>query len=466
MENPISGVNSIVAFNNSQGLKCRGTLVHITRTSMVFELYNPYSIVQLSEVLNDLQVVRGERIIYNGKAVVNHIVSTGLMMIISVTLLDPWNDLSGLLPGKGLKSETLNFLNDWDASHKIMPEYQLVVTTLGNFLGELSRWLQEAETGVLGDLEEKKNSLEKEFYEEISEIVGPKVYSLYERFEIEAKKIPPEEIMQHKAFAQRLLHPLTLCSPFVHRTFTKPLGYAGDYEMVNMMLKESMTSGKNIYAKVVNDYHLKAAPVIAHCNRIDMLEERLKNETMRVASEGRVFTVLNVGCGPAVELQRFIQHEKMASHAAFQLMDFNEETLAYTKGKIEEAIKSSGNKPIVKFIQKSIDELLKEIHNSGESEIASTYDMVYCAGLFDYFSYKTCKQLTELYYSWLAPGGLLTLTNVHSDHPNIQLMEHLLDWYLFYRDEKEMAGMAPSDTEPVISTDATGVNIFLDIRKN
>jgi extracellular factor (EF) 3-hydroxypalmitic acid methyl ester biosynthesis protein len=465
MENPISGVNSIVAFNNSQGLKCSGTLVHITRTSILFELYNPYSIVQLSEVLKNLQVLRGERIIYNGKAVVSHIVSTGLMVIVSVTLVDPWSDLTGLFPGKGLRDETMRFLNDWDASHNIMPEYQLIVSSLGNFLGELSRWLQEAETGVLGNLEEDKTSLEKEFYEEISETVGPKVYALYEKFECEAAKIPPEEIMQHKAFAQRILHPLTLCSPFVHRTFSKPLGYAGDYEMVNMMLRESKTTGKSIYAQVVDDYHLKAAPVIAHCNRIDMLEERLKNEAIRVTNEGRIFTVLNIGCGPAVELQRFIKHESLVNHAAFQLMDFNEETLDYTKERIDEAMNESGNKPIIKFVHKSIDELLKEIHHSAETDLSVSYDMVYCAGLFDYFSYKTCKQLTELYFSWLAPGGLLTVTNVHANHPNIQLMEHLLDWYLFYRDAKEMAGMAPPNTEPVISTDETGVNVFLDIRK-
>ena len=466
MEKPVSGVNSIVAFNNSQGLNCRGTLIHITRTTMVFEIYNPYSIVQLSEVLHGVQVLRGERTIYHGKAVVNHIVSTGLMMIISVTLLDPWNDLSGLFPGKGLKDETSNFLNDWETSHKILPEYQLVVTTLGNFLGELSRWLQEAETGVLGDLKEQNSPLEKEFYEEISEIVGPKVYNMYERFEIEAKKISPEEVMQHKAFAQRILHPLTMCSPFVHRTFTKPLGYAGDYEMVNMMLRESEAKGKTIYAKVVDEYHLKAAPVIAHCNRIDMLQSRLKEEAERVIQEGRMFTVLNVGCGPAVELQRFIRQENIVNHGAFQLMDFNQETLDYTKVKIDEAVKGSGNKPVIKFIHKSIDELLKEIHRTGKSEIAAKYDMVYCAGLFDYFSYKTCKQLTELYYSWLAPGGLLTVTNVRANHPNIQLMEHLLEWYLFYRDEKDMAEMAPPNAKPLVSTDATGVNVFLDMRKD
>ena len=42
----------------------------------------------------------------------------------------------------------------------------------------------------------------------------------------------------HEAYLRRHLHPLLLCSPFAYRTYQKPLGYAGDYEMVNMIVRD------------------------------------------------------------------------------------------------------------------------------------------------------------------------------------------------------------------------------------
>ncbi len=54
MEKALAGIDSVVAFTNTAGLNGRGTLVHISRTIAVFEVYNPYSLIQLSEVLQEL----------------------------------------------------------------------------------------------------------------------------------------------------------------------------------------------------------------------------------------------------------------------------------------------------------------------------------------------------------------------------------------------------------------------------
>ncbi len=465
MKSALSGIDSIVVFKNSQGLASRGTLVHITRTKVVFEVYNPYSIVQLSEVLNGVKVLRGDRTIYNGKAVVNNIVPTGLMVIVSASLIDAWSDLSGLLPGKGLHEETKRFVNDWEGSHILRPSYQLIVGTIRNFLEELSLWLEEAEAGILdgGDTNQAQG-LKKEFFEEVEAPVIPIICSLYEQFEEEARHVPTEDVTTHKAFARRELHPLTMCSPFVHRTYTKPLGYAGDYEMMNMMLGETDTSALNTYAKIVHSYHIKAAAPEAHRNRIVMLEERLKTEAIRVTEEGRPFTVLNIACGPALEVQRFIRNEELSNHSVFHLMDFNQETIKYTEERIQNAVKESSHRPMVKFIHKSIDTMLKEVYEKVNSN-SPTYEMVYCAGLFDYFTDQTCKQLLPLFMDWVRIGGLMTITNVHPHNPDRHQMEHLLEWHLYYRDEEDMLSLLPPNTECNIITDPTKINVFVDYRR-
>ena len=58
---------SLVTFKNSQGDTARGTLLTIERGTVVFEVYHPYSIVQLSEVLKDLTIRRAENAVYQGR---------------------------------------------------------------------------------------------------------------------------------------------------------------------------------------------------------------------------------------------------------------------------------------------------------------------------------------------------------------------------------------------------------------
>lgn len=454
-------------FQNSQGRHGRGTLIHITRTSALIEIYNPYSILQLSEVIPNLVVLRGEREIYKGRAIASNIVTTGVMIIVTLTLTDTWSDLNGLRPGGVLKVETERFINDWTEGHSIQPDFQLVVGNIRNFLSELSHWLEEAE--IEADSARDKIASQEialEFYQEVNSPIAPKLNDFFSEFEQYANQIEPDDIMKHKAFARRALHPLIMCSPFAHRAYMKPLGFAGDYQMVNMMLEQSHINPPSIYARIIDAYHINASAPAAHRSRISMIEERLIQESERVImEEERIFSVMNVGCGPALEIQRYIRDNPLASQTAINLIDFNEETIEYAKLKISEAVQESKHKPVTSFIQKSIDDLLREAHQKDNSNVRS-YDMVYCAGLFDYFSNQVCKRLVQLFYSWLRPGGLLTVTNVDPSNPVRYQMEYLLEWNLVYRDEAEMRKLAPENSSFSMAKDASGVNIFLDIRNN
>tara|TARA_R100000027_G_scaffold7932_4_gene6003 strand:- start:26269 stop:27567 length:1299 start_codon:yes stop_codon:yes gene_type:complete len=429
----------------------------------VFEVYNPFSIIQLSEVLQEVTISRGERVIYRGKGVVTSIVNTGLMTIVSATFTDSWKDPGALRPGKNLQSEIEEFIEGWEKGHDLSPEYQLIVNKMGNFFAEISRWIEEVEVALLEDIHQTTID-EEEFHTSVSGAVSNKIGGFLQAFEQVARKIPQEEVPLYKAFARRELHPFILCAPFAHRTFTKPLGYAGDYEMVNMMLQESPSRGNSTYARIFHDLQTNAAACTAHRNRIDFLEARLTEEAERVQDSMRICNILNVGCGPAVEVQRFIRNSDSCEECSFTLMDFNEETLQYTSSRIDESVKVSGRQPAINFVQRSIDELLKDVHDEKE-EIVPTYDVVYCAGLFDYFPDNVCRNLVSLYYRWVKPGGLLVVTNVTPRNPDRCTMEHLLEWYLIYRDEETMKSLSPRGSSPVVECDETGVNVFLTIRK-
>jgi extracellular factor (EF) 3-hydroxypalmitic acid methyl ester biosynthesis protein len=463
LEAQIYHTDSVVLFRNSQGDSGQGTLLHLTRNLAVFEVYNPYSLVQLSEVLQDLRILRGEVVYYRGRAVVSNLVSTGILLIVSASLIDPWSEFAGFSPGKGLREEVSRFVREWDVGHRLRPAYQLAVSNLRAFLGEVSRWLEQVET-VARDLgTEPSPDQEVEFFADVETALAPKLDELVAAFEGEASQVPPEETMPHKAFARRELHPLTLCSPFVHRTYTKPLGYGGDYVMVNMML-QNRGQGANVYAKIVDAANLRAAPAAAHRNRVAMLVEVLRGEARRRANRGRHLRVLNVGCGPAAEVQQFIREEPLAAGCEFDLLDFSEETIGYARQKISEVKPKSTREPKLRFIHKSIHELLRDASKKPE-DVAPCYDLIYCAGLFDYLQDRVCKRVMELFCRQVDAGGLVLVTNVHPRNPHRYNMEHILEWHLVYRNEQAMQGLVPAGETGHTRTDPTGVNVFLEVRK-
>lgn len=457
--------DSLVLFRNSQGVEARGTLIRMSRHQVVLEVYNPYSIVQLSEVLEDVRIRRGDRVIYQGRAVVSNLVSTGVMLIVGATLVDPWSDLASLTPGESLRREVAGFIESWESAYQsLLPGYQTAVGRLRNFFEELSRWLVHSETAAGLDA---GAPLMTDFLADVSAHVDPKLAELCGHFEHEALNVPEDRLPVHKEFARRELHPLTLVSPFIHRTFVKPLGYAGDYEMVNMMFRDPW-EGQNSYARIVNSIIIKSDGAKGHRNRIERLQKHLAAEAGRVAAEGRQLRVLNVGCGPAIEIQRFIRSDDLASRCDLELMDFNDETLAYAKARIDEAIAASGRKPSVQMVHESIHGLLKSTGHQpgvGPSHRPGAYDLVYCAGLFDYLSDRICQRLLRLFYSWTRPGGLVIATNVHPRNPVRGFIEHLLEWNLIYRDEAHMLRLAPEGGQHEVLCEATGVNVFLETRK-
>jgi extracellular factor (EF) 3-hydroxypalmitic acid methyl ester biosynthesis protein len=87
---------------------------------------------------------------------------------------------------------------------------------------------------------------------------------------------------------------------------------------------------------------------------------------------------------------------------------------------------------------------------------------VYCAGLFDYLSDRTCKRLMQHFYNLATPGGLVVSTNVHKNNPVRYFMEHIMEWHLIYRDEAKMQALAPDGK---VRLDVTGINVFLEVRK-
>jgi extracellular factor (EF) 3-hydroxypalmitic acid methyl ester biosynthesis protein len=460
----------LVTCRNSLGAPVRATPVRLSRYTALLEIYNPHSILQLSEVLAEFRINIGERCVYAGRGVVSSLVNTGIMVMCEVTLDDGWLDVdlfSPIAQPERLREEFQGFISNWRRLQSISPAFKVAVADFQMLLTELRRWLDQVELGVRSEPVGVRADMERRVLTALETRIVDEANEWFGRFDAVAQEVDEEMRPAHRAYARRQIHPLVMCSPFVYRTFHKPLGYAGDYEMVNMILREPH-EGATLFAKLVNALFLQNPPAQAHRNRIKHLQTRLIEEVRRVAATGRRARIFNLGCGPAREIQLFLAENGESDHADFTLADFNAETLAFAKGQLEELRTQHGRQTGLTFVEKSVHQLLKDALRPVDGTRDGGYDMVYCAGLFDYVSDRVCRRLTELFYQMLSPGGLVLVTNVDASKPFRHSMDYLLEWHLIFRNREQMKTLLPDglgDVGRTVLADPLAVNLYLEARK-
>ena len=364
-----------------------------------------------------------------------------------------------------LRQQFKGFFQEWQKSYLVAQDYKVAVADLQTFLHDLRAWLERVESEMRPVPAAERAALETKIAEDLREPVLAVLAGLFARFETVSDAIAEELRPAHRAFGRRQLHPYFLCAPFFHRTYTKPLGYAGDHEMMSMIVRNAM-EGDSLYARLVNAYLLNHAPCRAVRNRVGFLKQRIIGETSRVARAGGTANIFSLGCGPAWEAVNFLDEHPLANHARFQLLDFNEEALQFAGDKIEAVKKKRSLRTPVRLVKNSVQNLLRgHQHSAMEKE---GFDLIYCSGLYDYLTDRVCQALNNHLYDRLRPGGLLVIGNFGPDTSGQNLMEHLMDWFLIYRDQSEIAALAPESAareDCRVRAEDAGANLFLEARK-
>jgi extracellular factor (EF) 3-hydroxypalmitic acid methyl ester biosynthesis protein len=389
------------------------------------------------------------------------------MLICEATLNESgWIEVAFASSGAGnekLGSEFNNFVRDWQKFYLVSHDYKVVIADIQTFLSDLRLWLEQVELKIQASPAADRTRIEHDIAHELRGPVGAALSNMFERFEEVSNKIEAEQHPAHRAFGQRQLHPHLLCAPFLHRTYTKPLGYAGDYEMINMIVRNGY-EGASLFAKLINSYILNQAPARAVRNRAAFLTRRITEEASRIASSGGIARVYCLACGPAWEVQDFLTEHALSERAHFRLLDFNEETLRYTGNQLDEIKKRYHRSTRIELVRNSVQNLLKSAGMSTHQEHG--HDLIYVSGLYDYLNDRVIKALNKYLYDQLLPGGILVVGNFASN-PIRAFQEDIVEWFLIYRNGKELAALAPehNSMECRAVAEPTGANIFLEIRK-
>jgi extracellular factor (EF) 3-hydroxypalmitic acid methyl ester biosynthesis protein len=461
---------SVAVFKNRDGVETRGTILRLARYAVAFEFSNAAMMLRTSEVLDKFKIIIDGRMIYSGRAVVGGLIDAGGRIICEVKLDDLGSETDFFLQpsGAGPDGERAydRFFRQWQRHYRVSQDFKVQVTDIQAFLVATRQWLEQVEF----DLGIRQDSHRPEQKLEMLEAVARRVIAAFnvqhEKFEELAYAIPEEFYGAHQEFVRRQWQHLFLCCPFGQRTFYKPLGYAGDYEMMNM-IHRNQPEGNSLYEKLIHFVLVSQWPAQSVRNRVAHLKDHLLQEAARVARSGRRARVLNVGCGPAREVQDFLKETPLANEVDFVLLDFNEETLGHASAQINRLKNEFSLQTRIETRQISVHHLLRQNAQPGHAAPEPGYDLIYCGGLFDYLSEPTCQSLVNLFYDWLRPGGMVIVANMNDSRPFRNFIEFVLDWQLIYRDSDQMRALAPGRLreEAHVITEPTSVNLFLHLRK-
>lgn len=453
-------------FTTSSGEEFEGHVVQLGRYEVVFDLFAPEESLRTSEVLPKFALTLRERSLYEGKATVSDLVDHGNRVTAKALLGDPGLNVATLTDDPVLSFA--EFQKQWLASYRILPEFKIVVADVTILLSQTRRWLDYVQLTIRSNHNGTAEKVEQRFVEDLAPRVIKAFNALHERFEEIAYRVDPELREAHHNFTWREWGPYFLCTPFGYRTFYKPLGYAGDYEMMNMIHRNT-PEGDTLFAKAMHALLVSQWPAESVRLRIAHLKQNLINEVARVVRSGRRARILNVGCGPAREAQYFLREGGLANHADFTFIDFSEETLSYAREQFETLARQFAPGATVTTRHLSVHTLLRSAvkRPAAATVTKETYDFVYCAGLYDYLTDATCKALVQVFYNMLDPGGLVCVANMHDAKPFRNFIEFVLDWHLIYRDSRRMWRFVPDDTaaQNNVIAEPTAVNLFLESRK-
>lgn len=293
------------------------------------------------------------------------------------------------------------------------------------------------------ELKKDLRSRNSEFISYLLENGGPAPED-YEQFISIVNNLDITEIEGFRDGIRSILNEKTL----IGHGFVKPYGYPGDFILIDKIYQFDITDDPMYNNWDIFFQNQPAANAVR--NRKDFFIEHLNN----LVKKKRDAKVLVIGSGPATDVFEFLSNCPEARKISFDLIDFDQFAIDFSMRKNR---KFNGQVAYNRI-------------NALRFNSYKLYDLIWSAGLFDYFKDKHFTFLIRKYFNCLSEDGEMVISNFSTKNPTKRLMEVLSDWYLNLRTESDLFRVASDayvDKELVsIDKEMLGINLFLKIRKN
>jgi SAM-dependent methyltransferase len=265
-----------------------------------------------------------------------------------------------------------------------------------------------------------------------------------------------------KQFTEIVLTPELRAGAIWDRSYSKPLGYPGDFSVMNQVYDWERV-GTDAYQMLLHRLGLEVAECIK--TRMEVVRGEI-GKLVSTKESGRVVRILNLGCGSAREVETWLARGRPAMpRVEFTLIDQEQLALDYAYRAAYPHIVRNEECCRLNCLNISFADVLRGINGMGD---LPPQDLIYSVGLLDYLSDRRAAALVRRLYQLLLPGGLLIIGNMdETPLSNLWPMEFITDWSLYYRSEPQMLAWAKG-LDPAAAwteTESTGRVRLLYIRK-
>lgn len=270
-----------------------------------------------------------------------------------------------------------------------------------------------------------------------------------------------EALEATKSFTETVLTPEFRLGAIWDRSYAKPLGYPGDFEIMNMVY-DADRLGDNVYQMLLHRLGIDVGEFVRprmeamRANILKTVHEKGANLTARI---------LSLGCGSAREVELFLAGGLKHRRVEFTLIDQEQAALEYAVEKTYPHVISAKGQARVQCMNVSFTDILR---GGGTLGSLPPQDLIYSVGLIDYLAERRASALVRRLFETVAPGGLLIIGNVNeTPMSGIWPFEFVGDWTLNYRTEAQMMALVEG-VQPAkawTETDSTDRVRLLYVRK-
>lgn len=229
---------------------------------------------------------------------------------------------------------------------------------------------------------------------------------------------------------------------------SKPHGYSGDFEMIDRIYQEWKSPNPKL--RRWDEYFHEQAASKAVRNRKTYFKKMLQNLTE--TRNGTGSAVLNIGSGPGRDMLEFFESAN-DPHITIDCVDID-----------ENAIKHATN-----LCADYMDKITFHKRNIFRFRPEENFDIIWSAGVFDYFTDRQFVMLVKRLYANVKDGGELVIGNFSTINPSRPHMEIISDWHLKHRDEDQLINLVIEAGIPAENVycgkEEQGVNLFLHISR-
>lgn len=224
----------------------------------------------------------------------------------------------------------------------------------------------------------------------------------------------------------------------------KPMGYSGDFLIIDRIYQFAITYHAK-YQKW-DSFTISLHAVEAVRNR----KEYFKDCILRHIEKRNFYPIhlLNVASGPArdvAELYELVNPEILVTTC----VDVDNRAIDYAR-------------IVTKKFAKQIEFINRNIIRYRPSK---QFDIIWSAGLFDYFDDKTFVFVLSKFKEWLSPDGCIIIGNFNTFNPTRSLMEEFGDWHLIHRSPEDLLSLAEKagfdQTKCYVDSEPLNINLFL-----